>query len=203
MFLISLFKSSDVSACIDLVYMTGILPIKRSKSQLGLNVFKEDNMLDPREFAPYIGFTENEVKDLCTKYNRDFTLFKDWYDGYRLNGVEMYNPVSVIKAIISGKCYNYWGQTSSREAITKYINYNNGELKDAIARLIDNERVDVKVIKFSNDLTKVNSYDAALTVLIHYGYLAFDEEERKCYIPNKEIKEEFVNAIEDLRWNKQ
>ncbi len=200
MFLRSLFKSSDVAECIDLVYMTGILPIKRYSTESALNMFREYNMLRSRGLESYIGFTEDEVKDLCTKYNRDFNLIKDWYDGYRLNGVEIYNPKSVVEAVISGELLDYWVQTSAREAVVNYMNYDNGELKDIIVRLLVNEHVDVKVSKFDNDLTKVNSCDAALTVLIHLGYLAYDEEARKCYIPNHEIREEIINGIDDLNW---
>ena len=60
--------------------------------------------------------------------------------------------------------------------------------------------MDVDVSMFGNDLTKVNSKDAALTVLIHLGYLAYDEEDRACYIPNHEIKEEFQRALKLLDW---
>ncbi len=200
MFLRSLFKSSDVSSCIDLVYMTGILPIRRYSTQSTLNMFKEYNMLRSRGLESYIGFTEDEVKDLCTRYNRDFNMIKSWYDGYKLNGVEIYNPKSVVEAVISGEMLDYWVQTSAREAVVYYMGYDNGELKDVIARLIANEHIDVNVSKFENDLTKVNSCDAALTVLIHLGYLAYDFESRKCYIPNHEIREEFINGIDDLNW---
>ncbi len=199
-FLRNLFKSSSVARCIDLVYMTGILPIRRYSTESALNMFDEYNMLNSHGLESYIGFTEGEVKDLCTKYNRDFSLIKEWYDGYRLNGVEIYNPKSVVKAVTSGEMLDYWVQTSAREAVVNYMNYDNGELKDIIARLIANEHVDVKVSKFDNDLTKVNSCDAALTVLIHLGYLAYDSESRKCYIPNHEIREEFINGIDDLNW---
>ncbi len=199
-FLRNLFKSSSVASCIDLVYMTGILPIKRYSTQSTLNMFKEYNMLRSRGLESYIGFTEKEVKDLCTKYNRDFDLIKEWYDGYRLNGVEIYNPKSVVEAVTSGELLDYWVQTSAREAVVYYMDYDNGELKDIIASLIANEHIDVNVSKFENDLTKVNSCDAALTVLIHLGYLAYDFESRKCYIPNHEIREEFINGIDDLNW---
>ncbi len=200
MFLRSLFKSSDVSSCIDLVYMTGILPIKRYSTQSTLNMFKEYNMLRSRGLESYIGFTEDEVKDLCTKYNRDFNLLKEWYGGYKLNGVEIYNPKSVVEAVTSGELLDYWVQTSAREAVVYYMGYDNGELKDIIARLIANEHIDVNVSKFENDLTKVNSCDAALTVLIHLGYLAYDFESKKCYISNHEIRDEFINGLDDLSW---
>lgn len=46
------------------------------------------------------------------------------------------------------------------------------------------QKVDVDPILFDNDLTKVDSKDAALTVLIHLRYLAYDEDSKTCYIPN-------------------
>jgi len=103
-FLRLLFKSSDVSSCIDLVYMTGILPIKRYSTQSTLNMFTEYNMIDSFNMASYVGFTEDEVKGLCSKYSRDFIEIKAWYDGYKLNGVELYNPKSVVTAVLRNKC---------------------------------------------------------------------------------------------------
>ena len=200
MFLRGLFKSSDVSSCIDLVYMTGILPIRRYSTQSTLNVFKEYNMLDSFPIESYVGFTENEVIDLCNKYNRDFNEIKSWYNGYNLNGISLYNPKSVVEAVFRGKCGDYWTKTSAIEAVTNYMNYDNGELKDIICKMIIGEKVDVNVRKFGNDLTKVNSADSALTVLIHLGYLAYDEDLKACYIPNYEIRQEFENAIEELDW---
>lgn len=37
-------------------------------------------MLSAGALAPYIGFTEAEVKALCEKYNQDFEEVKRWYD---------------------------------------------------------------------------------------------------------------------------
>ncbi len=199
-FLRNLFKSSDVASCVDLVYMTGILPIRRYSTQSTLNMFTEYNMIKPRGLESYIGFTEEEVKDLCLHYHRDFDSIKAWYDGYRLNHTDIYNPKSVVEAILSGKNDDYWVETSALEAVTNYMNYDNGVLKDAICKMIIGDKVDVNVRKFENDLTKVNSTDSALTVLIHLGYLAYDEENESCYIPNFEIRQEFVAAVDSLSW---
>ena len=106
-FLSGLFKASDVSSCIDLVYMTGILPIRRTSSQTLLNNFEIYDMLDSYNLASYIGFTEDEVIDLCNKYNRDFNEIKKWYNGYNLNGISLYNPKSVVDAIFKGECDEY------------------------------------------------------------------------------------------------
>ncbi len=200
-FLRSLFKAADISACIDLVYMTGILPIRRYSSQSALNMFREYNMIRPLGLESCFGFTEEETKELCLKYNMDFNLVKEWYDGYHLNNTEIYNPKSVCEALLSGLCIDYWVNTTARESVMEYMNYDNGALKDLITRMLTGEEIKVDVRKFDNDLTKINSSDDALTVLIHLGYLAYDEAKGKCYIPNHEIKEEFIITMDDLKWN--
>ena len=200
MFLRGLFKSSDVSSCIDLVYMTGILPIRRYSTQSTLNMFTEYNMLDSYPIESYVGFTEDEVIGLCNKYNRDFNEIKSWYNGYNLNGVSLYNPISVVESIFRNECDEYWNKTSSIEALTDYMNYGNGILKDEVFEMLLGEKVKVNVRKFENDLTKVNSSDSALTVLIHLGYLAYDKKLKVCYIPNYEIKKEFERALKKLNW---
>ena len=200
MLLRSLFKASDVSSCIDLVYMTGILPIKRYSTESALNMFKEYNMLDPDSLAQYISFTEDEVKELCSKYGADFVQMKKWYDGYHLGEFEIYNSQSVVEAIRTKKFKDFWTSTGALESVTNYMNYDNGALKGKITRMLSGEKIPVNVLKFKNDLTKVNSEDAALTLLIHLGYLAYDEENKTCYIPNHEISNEFVLAIDDLNW---
>ncbi len=203
-FLRSLFKSKDASKCFDLVYMTGILPIRRYNTQSALNMFTEYNMLDPRHLAPYFGFTEDEVRSLCEKHGSDFAKIKSWYDGYALDGMEIYSPKSVVEAIYTGRCSDYWAATSSIEAVTDYMNYDHGVLKAEILRMLSGEQIELNPSKFRNNLTQVNSKDAALTVLVHLGYLAFtpdpDTNRGVCYIPNKEIAEEFENALEALDW---
>ncbi len=196
----NLFKSSDVSACIDLVYMTGILPIRRYSTQSTLNMFTEYDMLDSFPIESYVGFTEDEVIGLCNKYHRDFNEIKSWYNGYNLNGVSLYNPKSVVEAVLRGECDDYWVQTSAIEAVTNYMNYDNGELKDIICKMLLGNKVEIDVTEFENNLTKVDSADSALTVLIHLGYLAYDKKLKVCYIPNYEIKKEFERALKKLNW---
>ncbi len=196
----SLFKSGDVSQCLDLVYMTGILPIRRYSSQSDLNNFIEYNMIDPDGIPDSFGFTEGEVKNLCEKWSMDFDEVKSWYDGYRLKGMEIYNPRSVVRAITSRECSDYWISTASMDPVKEYMNYDGGALKGEIIKMLAGEKVPVNVTLFQNDLTQVNSRDAALTVLIHLGYLGYDKESKECFIPNKEITDEIMNAIQDIPW---
>ncbi|MBR4330214.1 MAG: hypothetical protein IKP71_10215 [Candidatus Riflebacteria bacterium] len=38
-------------------------------------------------------------------------------------------------------------------------------------------------------------------MLVHLGYLWYDEENREVFIPNREIRGEFDNAIEASGWS--
>ncbi len=196
----NLFKSESAVEYIDLVYMTGILPIRRYNSQSALNNFTEYSMLDPDGIPDSFGFTEGEVKDLCEKWSMDFSEVKSWYDGYRLKGMEIYNPRSVVKAMTDHECGDYWLATASTESAERYMRYDGGALKSELVKMLAGDRVPVNVTLFRNDLTQVNSRDAALTVLIHLGYLGYEKESKECFIPNREIADEIANAIQNIRW---
>ena len=99
-FLRRMFKGTEPTKYIQLAYLTGILPIKKEKAQSAVNNLDEFTMLQAFGLAPYIGFTENEVKNLCEKYNRDFEKVKKWYDGYLLDDYQVYNPKAVILIIL-------------------------------------------------------------------------------------------------------
>ena len=72
-FLRSMFKGTEPTKYILLAYLTGILPIRKEKSQSGLNNFDEFTMLSASRLAPYMGFTEVEVKKLTEKYHQNFS----------------------------------------------------------------------------------------------------------------------------------
>ncbi|MBQ8232679.1 MAG: hypothetical protein IJZ34_12245 [Lachnospiraceae bacterium] len=48
---------------------------------------------------------------------------------------------------------------------------------------------------FKSSLTDINSKDDVLTLLVHLGYLAYDIDNKTVYIPNDEVREEFVRAV--------
>ena len=48
----------------------------------------------------YTGFTDNEVRDKCAEYEISLKKMKQWYDGYHVNGVSIYNPKSVVESIL-------------------------------------------------------------------------------------------------------
>ena len=186
---------------VELVYMTGILPIKKYGTHSALNMFKEISMVNPTPLEEFMGFTEKEVDNLCCQYKMEYEKMKEWYDGYRMSpGISIYNHRSVVYAIMDKKYENYWTSTETYEALQVYIDMNYDGLKDEVVKLLAGEDVRINTDKFQNDMTTFKSKDDVLTLLIHLGYLGYNRENQKCYIPNKEVTSAFINSIEDSNW---
>ncbi len=200
-FLRSLFKNSGMTSKIfAAAYMTGILPIKKDGSQSAISDFWEYSMIKPRQFGTYVGFTEEEVKTLCENYGGDFERMKQWYDGYSFRDFpSVYNPNSVIKALLNHDFDSYWTQTSAAESLMGYINLDFDGLGRTVAELIGGGDVPVDTNGFANDLVTFRDRNDVLTLLIHLGYLAYDEETKNVHIPNEEIRLEFAKAIRQVK----
>ena len=194
-FLVSLFKNSVVSPAIALSYLTGIMPIIREKVQSKLNNFKEYTMISSKDMAPFMGFTEEEVRSLASKSGMAFDDLKKWYDGYNLKGEKIYSPKSIIDAVKYHECEDYWSQTSSYEAVTDYISLDLDGLKDDVVSMLSGDRVEVSTSFYRNTMS-FDTKDDVLTYLIHLGYLAYDAEDGTCRIPNNEIKDMWALSME-------
>ncbi len=192
-FLRSWFKNGQFTPkVVAAAYMTGILPIKKDGTQSAISEFNEYSMLDPFDFAGYVGFTEKEVRDCCAEKGMDYKEIKAWYDGYEFPVVgAVYNPYSVMSALRTGKCRSYWRKTSAAESLKNYINMDFEGLQAVVARLIAGEKIPVSVDGFQNDFETFESADDVLTLLIHLGYLTYREEEQTVQIPNEEVRIEF------------
>lgn len=200
-FLRGMFKGVEPTRYIALAYLTGILPIKKILSESSLNNFKQYTMLNPGPLAEYVGFTEGEVQTLCNRYDRDYTEVKRWYDGYEIGRYHVYNPNAVISLMLDGSFQSYWSQTGTFESIRPYITMNFDGLKTAIIEMISGGTAEVSTSSFQNDMVSFIDKDDVLTLLIHLGYLAYDQEKKTACIPNEEIRQEFVGATKKTQWN--
>jgi hypothetical protein len=199
-FLRGMFKSGQSAAFIELAYLTGILPIKRYNSESALNNFEEFTMTDAGGLAEYVGFTENEVKILCDKYNMDYEEARQWYDGYSFFELEhVYGPNSLVQAMRRHQYRSYWTDTASYTSLTDLIAMNFDGLKASILQMLSGEQIAVNVSTFENDMTAFYNRDDVLTLLIHLGYLAYDRS-GKAYIPSEEVKASFYKAIRATNW---
>jgi len=196
-----LFKGQDSVDVFAGAYITGILPIKKYKTQSALNNFREYSMIRPGKLAKYLGFTKAEVKKLCKKHKVSFDKMEQWYDGYNIgNEKSMFNPYSVMEAINSEDFGSFWSNTGAYDAVTTYIQMNFEGLKDDIISMLAGEKCHVNTVGFTNDLKIIRSKDDVLTVMIHLGYLSYDSENEECYIPNKEVRIELEQAIKLAKW---
>jgi len=185
-----------------LAYITGILPIRKFGIHSELNMFNEFTMTGPRQMAPYVGFTQEEVEVLCKNNNMVYEEMSAWYDGYHYtDSASVYNPNSVVMAILSSCYNNYWNMSESYEALKVYIEMNFYGLKDSIIQLLAGDKVKISVTGYSNDMVTFSSSDDIMTLLIHLGYLGYDTNTSEVFIPNKEITDEFITAVRGAGWN--
>ena len=198
-----LFKGSGSNTVFAGAYLTGILPIKKYNTESALNNFREYTMIRPGKMSEVLGFTHEEVEMLCKKHGMDMNEMENWYDGYRIGKASrMFNPYSVMRAINDEEFGSYWTTTGAYDSVITYIQMNFDGLKDDIIRMLSGEHVYVNTLKFQNDMRVINGKNDVLTVLIHLGYLAYDGDAQECYIPNKEVADEFLNAVEDTSWER-
>ena len=200
-FLRNLFKGVEPTKFIALAYITGILPIKKYKTQSALNNFDEYTMIGPGLMAPWIGFTEGEVKVLCEKYQKDFAEVKRWYDGYQLEDYHVYNPRAVVSLMLQGTFQSYWTQTGTYESILPLINMDFDGLRSAIIDMLAGDAVVVIPYFFQNDMVSFRGKDDVLTLLIHLGYLGYIQKRNQSFVPNEEIRFEFAMATKVNKWS--
>ena len=204
---------------IALAYMTGILPIKKYGKHSALNMFTECSMIAQRQMAPFTGFVETEVRELCEKYEMRYEDISEWYDGYLLSDrippkmresyrrgeysghkYEVYSPLSVVESMTTGRIQNYWNKTETYEALAGYIRRDYDGLKNAVALLMDGGRLRIDTSTYQNDMMTFAGRDDILSLLIHLGYLGFDDDTSEVFIPNREILDEFRASTKSLEW---
>ncbi len=192
----SMFKCVQTSQVISGAYMTGILPIKKYGTQSALTDFKEFTMIEPGVLAEFTGFTESETRNLCDQYGLSFEKARTWYDGYFPNAKEhIFCPNSLMEAVSNQRFDCYWTKTETYESLKTYIDFNYDGIKDAVVYLLGGRRFRIDTGTFQNDMTSLSSRDDIFILLVHLGYLAYDIETSEVFIPNEEIRREFIRAV--------
>ena len=93
-------------------------------------MFDEFTFLKDRRFGEFFGFTTDEVLTLCDENQyMDFEKLEVWYNGYTTaNGVKIYNPRSVVKALENNYCESYWTNTGAMDEVSQYLKYKKLEM---------------------------------------------------------------------------
>jgi len=198
LFLKNLLKGN---AYVELVYMTGILPIAKYSSGSELNEFQEYTMATKEMYSSYFGFTEEEVDELHARYmtferhprvsREDLRL---WYNGYHtVSGIRMYNPRSVVCALSDNQISNYWTSSGPYDEIYYYIEKNVAAVRDELALMVSGIPIEAKVQEYAATSMRLNTRDEIFSAMVVYGFLSY--EAGKVSIPNKELMDKFCDMM--------
>ena len=168
-----------------------------------LNMFNEYTMLNYRIYAEYFGFTEEEVKGLCSEENSvSFKEIKEWYNGYTTNkGKSIYNPRSVVCALRDDYCKSYWTSTGAMDEVLFYLKYNIAEVRNDIIEMVSKNSVEVYLDEeYRAGQDTLETKEEIYSAMIVYGFLSYYDGILK--IPNKELMKEFEKALRDKSFGK-
>lgn len=187
--------------------VTGCLRIAKEGIYTGLNN-PEINTVLTQGKNDYIGFTEEEVRNLLTESGvRDhFDEVREWYDGYRFGDSKIYNPWSVIKHIealnrtSSAYPLTYWANTSGNAIIRELAERADKETREKIEQVMQGEEICFSLQDNIVYSELYNNSDNVLNVMLSAGYLtatAFDGEAIRARIPNLEVHKIYKKQIGD------
>ncbi|WP_049945603.1 AAA family ATPase [Candidatus Stoquefichus massiliensis] len=182
-------------AYVDLVYMTGVLPIAKYSSGSELNMFDEFNFMNDNIYDQYFGFTEEEVKKLCQIHSKPtYEELQYWYNGYYLsNGNHLFNPRSVNKALMRGICQNYWTETGPMNEIADCIEHNVDEVREDIVNLVAGNAIEVQLDGYSVTQLQLDTRDEILSAMVVFGFLSYYDG--YLTIPNYELMQKYNRVL--------
>lgn len=187
--------------------LTGCMRISKESIFTGLNNLKVLSVADV-QFDEYFGFTDQEVKDMLDYYGFPdrYGEVKEWYDGYQFGNVGVYCPWDVInycdtlKADPDAQPRNYWLNTSSNEAVRRFIRESdNAAIRREIEKLVAGEAITKEIHQELTYKDMYDSIDNLWSVLFTTGYLTrrgrSDGDIFQLVIPNVEIRKIFTSQI--------
>ena len=196
----------DGGAALDFACMTGVQRISKESIFSDLNNVTVDTALGG-ESEERFGFTEHEVAALADYLGHPhrYQEVRDWYDGYRFGGVDIYNPWSVLNYFSRG-CQPgvYWANTATNTPVGDAVRDLNGDALAGVYGLLEPGGVvraplDVEVTFPEGGVTG----DELWSLLYLAGYLTTEDTQdptdsvrlRPLRIPNKEVSLIFSREV--------
>ena len=151
---------------VDLCYMTGVIPIAKYSTGSALNMFDEFTFLNDNIYHTYYGFTTEEVENICKKQDKvTMKELKEWYDGYKIQNIDIYNPRSVVSALTRGICQSYWTNTGPMDEIIYHINQNIEEVKNDVVQMVSNIPVEIRLKGYSAEQLTIETRNQILSAM--------------------------------------
>ena len=197
-FLNSLLKGN---AFVEFAYMTGILPIAKYSSGSELNMFLEYTMITETRYSTYYGFTESEVDELYGRYLANCSEpvvtregLRTWYNGYHtLSKEKVYNPRSVVSALLNNNLGSYWTSSGPYDEIFYYIEKNVDDVRNELALMVSGQPVRAKIREYAAVSMNLSTKNEIFSAMVVYGFLSY--ENGYVSIPNKELMDKFGNML--------
>lgn len=174
----SILKTNDY---LEFAVLTGCLRISKESIFTGLNNFDVKTVSDS-QFSEYFGFTNEEVLNMLSYYGlgSKYSLFKEWYNGYRFGNTEIYCPWDVINQcglLCSDRnavMKSYWINSSGNSIVKDIIKNGSGKTKEQLEALVSGDSIKQEI---AHELTysDLNNYGNGMAnlwgLLYTTGYL--------------------------------
>ena len=157
---------------LEMAVLTGIVRVAKENIFSGLNNLEVYDILNP-EYPSYFGLTQKEIESALKYYEVDFEIDKvrDWYDGYKFGGIEIYNPWSITKYLKYKELGAYWVNTSDNLLIYDTLKKGDLEIIEDLKQLIERKELVKSLDKgFSFEDLKV-SPGYIWSLMVASGYL--------------------------------
>lgn len=190
--------------------LTGCMRISKESIFTGLNNLKVLSIAEV-QFDEAFGFTDQEVREMLEYYglSEHYEEIREWYDGYQFGNVEVYCPWDVInycdalRADQDAQPKNYWSNTSSNEAVRRFIQESDkAAVRREIERLVAGEVITKEIHQELTYKDMYASLENLWSVLFTTGYLTQrgkpEGNRFHLAIPNMEIRNIFTAQIMDF-----
>ena len=190
--------------------LTGCLRVSKESIFTGLNNLMVHSISDP-SFDEYFGFTDEEVGKMLSDYGLEahHQEAREWYDGYRFGGQDVYCPWDVINYVYAlrvdpqAEPKAYWLNTSENAMVRELISKSaDGTTQMEIERLIEGETI-TKTLNEQLTHNEIRSSIGNIWSLLYMtGYLTTTQRPSggryALRIPNREVRQIYMQQV--LSW---
>ena len=190
--------------------LTGCLRVSKESIFTGLNNLMVHSISDP-SFDEYFGFTDEEVGKMLSDYGLEahHQEAREWYDGYRFGGQDVYCPWDVINYVYAlrvdpqAEPKAYWLNTSGNAMVRELVDKSaDGTTQMEIERLIEGETI-TKTLNEQLTHNEIRSSIGNIWSLLYMtGYLTTTQRPSggryALRIPNREVRQIYMQQV--LSW---
>ena len=185
---------------LDFAVITGVLRIAKENIFSALNNLKVDSVFQLK-YPEAFGFTTAEVERITQDFGcvDKMPELRDWYDGYRFAGHEIYNPWSVVNYFDSGcKPAAYCVNTSGNSILGDMLRHSRSWVLEKLETVLQGGSINTRV---REDVIYSGIYkneSALYTMLVTTGYLTAKRvitddlgTRAELILPNRELQSLF------------